>query len=81
MKDENLLPAVRMSWIVYLIEKRGQYYTGITTNLPHRLRQHQAAVLKFSEPQSSRQAAAARERQIKGWSRAKKEGLWTTGSR
>ena len=68
-------------WIVYIIEKRGQYYTGITTELPHRLRQHQVAMVKYAEPRPSRHAAVQREREIKGWSRAKKERLWTAGSR
>jgi len=27
-------------WVVYVIERHGQYYTGITTDLPNRLRQH-----------------------------------------
>jgi len=69
------------SWVIYIIEKRGHCYAGMTTDLPHRLRQHQVAVAKYAEAQPSRHAAAQRERQIKGWSRAKKERLWTAGGR
>jgi predicted GIY-YIG superfamily endonuclease len=29
-------------WCVYIIEKSGRYYTGITTDLANRLRQHGA---------------------------------------
>ena len=68
-------------WIVYIIEKQRTYYTGMTTNMPHRLRQHAPATVKYIEPQPSAQAAAQREREIKGWSRIKKERLWTAGSR
>ena len=68
-------------WFVYVIEKQRVYYTGITTNPTRRLHQHKLAVLKYIEPQPDAHAAARRERQIKGWTRAKKEQLWTAGSR
>lgn len=68
-------------WVVYIIEKQRTYYTGVTTDLQHRLRQRGPAVVKYIEPQPSAHAAAQREREIKGWSRARKERLWTAGSR
>lgn len=38
------------------------------------------AILKFIEGSSDRRTAARRERQIKGWPRAKKERLWLAAS-
>ncbi len=64
-------------WYVYVCEKDGQYYTGITTDLAHRLRQHGNPPLRYHEPHSTKQGAAHREREIKGWSRTKKEKLWS----
>jgi len=58
-------------WYVYLCDKKGQLYTGITTDLPHRMRQH-GAVLLYSEEHADKTAAARREREIKGWRREKK---------
>ncbi|MEW6052008.1 MAG: GIY-YIG nuclease family protein [Candidatus Zixiibacteriota bacterium] len=65
----------------------GLYYTGSTTNLEQRLRQHEAGVAdSFTarrlpvelvyclEFQTIREAAEA-EKRIKDWSRAKKEAL------
>ena len=65
-----------MPWVVYLIEKSGRYYTGITTDLRNRLRQHQVTSAQYTELAADRHAASKREREIKGWSRTKKEALW-----
>jgi len=65
----------------------GQYYVGSTTNLELRLMEHQAGLggkftsthlpvkLVYKEEYSSIEQAFARERQLHGWSRAKKEAL------
>ena len=60
-------------WLVYICAKGARYYTGITTNLPHRLRQHGHPDVKYTEYHADRLSAARRERAIKGWSKAKKE--------
>ena len=65
----------------------GQYYVGSTTDLDKRLQEHQAGLgakftskhlpvkLVYKEEFSSIELAFARERQLHGWSRAKKEAL------
>ncbi|MBS3917624.1 MAG: GIY-YIG nuclease family protein [Deltaproteobacteria bacterium] len=58
-------------WYVYICDRAGQLYTGITSNLEHRMKQHRAKLL-YSETYSDKYSAAQRERQIKGWSRSKK---------
>ena len=77
-----------MSFYVYILKcADGSYYTGHTDNLESRLASHQMGVipgytetrhpveLVFVEELPSRWDALARERQIKGWSRAKKEAF------
>ena len=61
-------------WFVYICDKGGVLYTGITTDLAHRMRQHGAELL-YRERHPSRDRAVARERQIKKWSREKKLAL------
>jgi len=61
-------------WYVYICDKGGQLYTGITTDLPRRMRQHGASLL-HSEHFQDKHAAARREREIKGWRREKKLAL------
>ncbi len=61
-------------WYVYICDKEGVLYTGITTNLPRRMRQH-AAPLLHSEHFQDKHTAARREREIKGWRREKKLAL------
>jgi len=63
-------------WFVYVILKGDKYYTGITTDLTHRMRQHGVTRPLYYEEASSGSDAARREKRIKGWSRAKKEKLW-----
>jgi len=65
----------------------GSYYVGTCTNLRERIEKHQdgsasshtrsrrPVSLAYSEAFTSAEAARARERQIKRWSRAKKEAL------
>ncbi len=77
-----------MSFYVYILRcADGSYYTGHTDDLESRLAAHKRGEIEgytqtrrpihlvFIEEAPSRQEALSRERQIKGWSRAKKEAL------
>jgi tRNA/rRNA methyltransferase len=77
-----------VSFHTYLLRcSDGSYYAGHTEDLEYRLAQHQSGALGgytakrrpvalvWSEMFSERDEAFAAERQIKGWSRAKKEAL------
>jgi len=68
-------------WTLYIILKGGKYYTGITTDLKNRLRQHSSPPLLYKETFSDKFQAARREREIKGWSKAKKDQLIAKFSR
>ena len=72
----------------YIIQcSDGSYYVGSTDNLEQRIKQHQAGYgcsytkhhrpvqLVYREEYETFQQAFKRERQIHGWSRAKKEAL------
>jgi predicted GIY-YIG superfamily endonuclease len=74
---------------VYVLElSNGSYYVGHTDNLVRRLFEHKEGIacnhtkkypmkrLCWSEEQLDRAAARAREKEIKGWRREKKEQLW-----
>ena len=65
-------------WHVYICDRNGQLYTGITTDLAHRMRQHKASLL-YTEGFEDKNDAAKRERQIKGWRREKKLCLIKNG--
>lgn len=73
---------------VYIVECRdGSYYTGMTTRLPERMSQHELCEansyiamhgfgrLLWTTEFSSLDEASRAEKQIKGWTRAKKEAL------
>ncbi|MHC4244288.1 MAG: GIY-YIG nuclease family protein [Planctomycetota bacterium] len=62
-------------WTVYIILKGSKYYTGITTDLENRLRQHGNPPLLYKETFPNKHQAAAREKTIKGYSREKKQAL------
>jgi putative endonuclease len=75
-------------WLVYLLRCcDGPLYTGITNDLPERLKAHAAGKaskytrsrlpvrLAYSEGQRSKSAALKREAAIKGLRRAEKERL------
>lgn len=62
-------------WSVYIIDKAGRYYTGITTDLKNRLRQHGVSEALYIESDLTKDLAVKREREIKGWNREKKENL------
>jgi putative endonuclease len=89
---------LRMAFWVYILRcADGSYYVGHTDDIELRLAKYQAGEfagytrtrlpveLTFIEEFASRSDAFVRERQIKGWSRKKKEGLirgdWTELSR
>jgi predicted GIY-YIG superfamily endonuclease len=74
-------------WVYILRCADGSYYTGNTVNLEKRLAEHQMGEggewtrrrlpvkLVFSQELPDKDSAFLAERQIKGWSRAKKEAL------
>jgi putative endonuclease len=63
-----------MLWWVYICEKQGRLYVGITTDLKNRMRQHRGTLL-YRERYKTGAEAAKREREIKGWRREKKLSL------
>ena len=74
-------------WVYILRCADDSYYTGHTDNLEKRLAEHQSGIcdgytsarfpvtLVFSQEFSTRLEALICERQIKGWSRKKKEAM------
>ena len=79
-------------WLVYLLRcSDGSLYTGITNDLPKRLKAHATGKasrytrsrlpvkLAYSEPQKSKSAALKRELAIKRLRRAEKEKLVAKG--
>ncbi|MEH3102735.1 MAG: GIY-YIG nuclease family protein [Sphingomonas phyllosphaerae] len=78
-----------MSFYVYILRcADGSYYTGHTDDLEHRVAEHQSGTipgythdrrpveLMWAQDFPSRIEALERERQVKDWSRAKKEALF-----
>lgn len=77
----------RSVWVYIVRCPDGSYYTGHTGNLELRLAQHQTGEgsewtkrrlpieLVFAQEMPDHDSAFLAERQIKGWSRAKKEAL------
>ena len=73
--------------VYFMASKSGVLYLGVTSNLAQRIGQHkQKLVLGFTqkynatklvwfEPHSTIRAAISREKEIKGWRRAKKVAL------
>ena len=76
-----------MFWVYILRCSDGSYYTGHTDNLDVRMHQHETSKedsyvssrrpfeLIWSQTFETRELALASERQIKGWSRRKKEAM------
>ncbi len=58
-------------WYVYICNKGRILYTGITTDIRHRMSQRGAQLL-YKEKYDSKKEAAKREKQIKGWNRRRK---------
>ena len=80
-----------MHWAYILECSDGSYYVGSTSDLDHRLAQHQTGYfagytskrlpvkLVWSSDFPTEHDAFLIERQLKGWSRAKKEALIRNG--
>ena len=76
-----------MFWVYVLRCSDGSYYTGHTDNLERRMGQYQVGEcegyiatrrpveLIWSQETATREEALSAERQIKGWSRKKKEAM------
>jgi len=75
-------------YFVYIVKcSDGSYYTGVTSNLERRLNEHNSGSIKgytserlpvnlvYSNRFGNINDAIHAEKQIKGWSRAKKEAL------
>jgi putative endonuclease len=75
-------------YFVYILKcSDGSYYTGITSNLEKRIEEHNTGIYKgytstrlpvelvYSNRYNDVNEAIRSEKQIKGWSRAKKEAL------
>ena len=75
-------------WFVYILRcKNGDLYTGVTTDLVRRFKEHisgkgghftksfKVKELLFSEKRPDKSSALKREAQIKGWTRKKREAL------
>lgn len=88
MRKNKVQGVSQMFWVYILQCSDKSYYTGQTDNLEKRLAQHQDKMipgcytstrlpiqLKYSQEFVSREEALIAERQIKGWSRRKKEAL------
>ncbi|MDF1612183.1 GIY-YIG nuclease family protein [Stygiobacter electus] len=76
------------SYYVYILKcSDGSYYTGVTSNLEKRIQEHKFGILEgytstrlpvelvYSNEFHDVNEAIRSEKQIKGWSRAKKEAL------
>ena len=59
-------------WYTYITQKKDKLYTGITTDIKNRLRQHGNSPLLHQEAFENKTLAAKKEREIKGWSKKKK---------
>jgi putative endonuclease len=76
-----------MLYFVYILQGRdNSFYTGITRNLKRRLEEHNKGEVPFTKSKRplklvylekfhTREEAAKREKEIKGWRREKKEKL------
>jgi putative endonuclease len=78
------------NYYVYIVQcKDGFYYTGVTNSIEKRIDQHnegkdifsftykrRMVTLKYFEHFTDVKQAIAREKQLKGWSRPKKEALF-----
>jgi putative endonuclease len=62
-------------WYVYVIDKEGKLYVGVTTDLEERMRQHRVAEPLYFEGPRGKAEALKRERTLKGWRRERKLAL------
>ncbi len=88
LKGLNKSGKSKCKCFVYILQsKDGRYYTGYTTDLERRLKQHQSGLgakfthsfgatqMLYSETFADKSSALKREAEIKKWSRAEKEKL------
>jgi len=88
VEGQSFIRSLLLSFWVYMLKcSDGSYYTGHTDNLETRIAEHQSGeyrsytstrlpiALSFSQEFPTRLEALVCERQIKGWSRKKKEAL------
>lgn len=81
-----------MPHFVYILQSRdGRYYTGYTTDLERRLKEHRAGTgakftrafgakaIVYHEIFPDKSSALKREAEIQGWPRARKRTLITAG--
>ena len=83
---------MRTFWVYILGSHAGTLYIGVTGNLEQRLAQHREGTdegftrrygvhrLLYAEETSDVFSAIAREKQLKGWTRARKVQLITTNN-
>ena len=80
---------MRQYWVYIMASRSRTIYTGVTNNLERRVAQHRQGLhgftakyritrLVYHESTSDVLAAIAREKQIKGWGRKKREALIQT---
>ena len=69
------VPFTLNNWYVYIIDKKGKLYVGITTDLPNRMRQHRVAKPLYHEGPMAKSEALKRERTLKSWRKEKKLAL------
>lgn len=83
------MPRSLKSYYVYIVECSDKsYYTGVTNNIDRRIWEHnndedskhytynrRPVILKYIESFQNIDSAITREKQIKGWTRKKKEAL------
>src|SRR5271156_434591 len=78
---------MRRGWVYILVGRTGTLYTGVTSDLYSRVLQHRKGIksgfaskydchrLAYFEEYGDIRSAIAREKMIKGWTRAKKIAL------
>ena len=82
------MPPSKKQHFTYILQcKNGSYYTGYTTDLKKRFKDHKAGVgakytrafgvvkILYHEVFADKSASMKREAEIKSWNRAKKEAL------
>lgn len=82
MNSEN-----KKHFVYIILSEDGRYYTGYTTDLERRLKEHRSGLggkftrsfgaekILYSETFSTRSDALKREAELKSWPRAKKKAL------
>jgi len=63
------------NWWIYIVEKKGKLYVGITTDLENRMNQHDVQMPLYQEGPMGKGEALKRERTLKDWTRKKKLAL------